>query len=191
MTIDAGTGMVFHGSLALGVTPISSLPSDNLLALANDASELLLKTVLSADERHEIDDGEALGHELRRQDLKISMILELLTTLMMQQNLLPGVREITFCTDKLSTQLDKPIVAGSLCQLSLYVDTRMPRPVQLFGMSVDGSEAGWQDFTLVGMSQCLRDALDKFIFRQHRRLVAAKIHKPSASDIPVPISSTP
>ena len=68
--------------------------------------------------------------------------------------------------------------AGTLHEIALYIDTRMPRPVRLYGIATEGAEAGWQDFTLAGMSQGLQDTLDKFIFRQHRRLVAAKLRKP-------------
>lgn len=181
MTALPGSGLVYEGQLALLVEPIAAVPAPALLTAINDGNEILLKNVMSLDEKIESDEDDVVLHELKRQDLKIRLVLELLSMLLVQNKMMPEPGHVRFSSDTFSVPLDSQVLPadaspelpeGKLYKLSLYVDPGLPRPLILYAEATSGAEAGWQDFSLLQIRQSLQDVLEKFIFRQHRRIVA-------------------
>lgn len=180
MTAQPGSGLVFEGQLSLTLEPVAVVPDITLLSAINDGNELLLKNVMSMEEKQplESDEDDAVLHELRRQDLKIRLVLELLSMLLVQNKLMPEPVLVRFSSEVFSVELDSVFkngntpAEGELYKLSLYVDPSLPRPLILYVSATAGTQSGWQDFTLLQMKQTLQDILEKFIFRQHRRIVA-------------------
>jgi hypothetical protein len=181
MTALPGSGLVYEGQLSLLMEPIAALPDLTLLTAINEGNELLLKNVMSMDEKLESDEDDVVMHELRRQDLKIRLVLELLSMLLVQNKMMPEPVLVRFSSEIFSIPLDssampanggKPLRDGDLYKLSLYVDPGLPRPLILYVAAITGAEAGWQDLQLLQLKQSLQDILEKFIFRQHRRIVA-------------------
>lgn len=181
-----GSGMVYEGVLSLLLGPVAMLPPPNLLSTINEANEVLLDNVLMLDEKkHEHDEHDEVLQELKRQDLKMKLILELLSMLLVQNQLLPAAGMVRFSGELLSVpaagRTEFPV--NSWVQLSLYIDPALPKPLTLFGTVLGNTEifnaAGggepaeaWQQYQLQGLSQAVQDKLEKLIFRQHRKTVA-------------------
>lgn len=187
MSSATGTGMVYEGVLSLMVGPVATLPPANLLAVVNEANELLLDNVLILDEKkHEVDEHDEVMQELKRQDLKMRLILELLSMLLVQNQLLPAAGMVRFSSDSISVpaagRTEFPL--NSWVQLSLYIDPAMPKPLtlyatvapptQTFHPAADGEASLeiWQQYQLHGLNQSVQDKLEKIIFRHHRKTVA-------------------
>jgi len=183
MSLRAGAGMMYEGMLSLQLLPVAGLPSPNQLVVINEANDVLLNNLMLLEEKHEIDDHDEIMQELRRQDTKIRMLMELLSMLLLQNQLLPAASLVRFSGTELSVPaagLTHP--AGSKVQCSLYIDTALPKPLVLFAESQgkhleasgDGETATtpWLDFTLTGLSLPVQDNMEKLIFRHHRKIVA-------------------
>ncbi|HTQ98560.1 MAG TPA: PilZ domain-containing protein [Candidatus Acidoferrum sp.] len=178
MTLAAGSGMVYEGSLPLLLEPVAALPPPSQLTLVNESNELLLTNVLMMDDKHE-QGGEydELLQEIKRQDIKLRLVMDLLGMLLMQHNLLPQPSAVRFSGEQLSLPDGRhpEIVDGGFAKCSLYLDASVPKPLVLFAQAngqetVSGEE--WRLFAFTGTGQAVQDLLEKFIFRQHRRTVA-------------------
>ena len=187
MNMQTGTGMMYEGILSLMLGPVAMLPPPNLLSTINEANEVLLDNVLMLDEKkHEYDEHDEVMQELKRQDLKMKLILELLSMLLVQNQLLPAAGMVRFSGELLSVpaagRTEFPV--NSWVQLSLYIDPALPKPLTLFGTfsgntevfnasgGADAPSEVWQQYQLQGLSQAVQDKLEKLIFRQHRKTVA-------------------
>ncbi|HWK54170.1 MAG TPA: PilZ domain-containing protein [Hyphomicrobiales bacterium] len=167
-------GLTYHGELPCTLAPLVEPLSAAALQRLDEANELLLKALLGMDEKHDLDESDAVAQELKRQDLKLNLILDLLSTLLQQQQLRPAPVELRFSTDNLSLREDVSLAPESPCLVSLYLDPRLPRPLQLAGVASEPPAPGWTRVHLKGLGQAVADNLDKFIFRHHRRQVAAQ-----------------
>ncbi|MES2604742.1 MAG: PilZ domain-containing protein [Pseudomonadota bacterium] len=187
MNMQTGTGMMYEGILSLMLGPVAMLPPPNLLSTINESNEVLLDNVLLLDEKkHDHDESDEVMQELKRQDLKMKLILELLSMLLVQNQLLPAAGMVRFSGETVSvpaagrTEFPK----SSWVQLSLYIDPALPKPLTLFATAMgnteefnasgntDGGPEIWQQYQLQGLSQPVQDKLEKLIFRQHRKTVA-------------------
>lgn len=169
-----GEGLTYHGELPCSVAPLAEPLSAAALQRLDAANELLLKALPGMDERHDLDESDAVAQELKRQDLKLNLILDLLCTLLQQQQLRPAPVELRLSADSLMVCNAAPLAIGTHCQVALYLDPRLPRPLQLAATVDQAATPGWVNLRLFGMGQAVQDNLDKFIFRHHRRQVAAQ-----------------
>lgn len=166
------SGIVFSGSLPLQVDLLSEAPREQELQRANESNDLLLKSVAVLEEKAEHDEGDPIALELKRQDLKLNLILDLLVSLMQQQRMLPEPRELQLTAAGLRLLADQKSIPAQPCRVQLYIEHAIPKPLTLFGLCHSSSQAGMTDIQFVGVSQSVMDNIDKFIFRQHRRRIA-------------------
>ncbi len=195
MTMRAGTGMIYEGMLSLTLEAVAAIPSANQLVTINEANEVLLNNLLMLDEKFDNDDDDEIIQELRRQDMKLRLIMDLLSTLLLQNQLLPAASLVRFSGEELSVPAaDLNHAAGSKLKCSLFIDPAVPKPLVLFAQ-VQGQHAedaasddlqatgtaSWMDFTFVGLTRSLQDHIEKLIFRHHRKAVALQRRQNSNS----------
>jgi len=166
------SGVVYAGSLPLQVTLMSSAPLEHELLRANESNELLLRSVSALEEKVDTDDDDEIAQELRRQDMKLNLILDLIGALLLQQQVIPEPRELQLSAAGLRTAVAPLPAPAQHCRLQLYIEPAIPKPLTLFGQCHASSQAGVTDITFSGLSQTVTDHLDKFIFRHHRRRIA-------------------
>jgi hypothetical protein len=173
MQVNFGdSGVVYAGSLPLGVMLMSGAPHEHELLRANEGNELLLRSVSALEEKIDTDENDEIAQELRRQDMKLNLILDLLGTLLLQQQMIPEPRELQLSAAGLRTGVSPVPAPGQHCRLQLYIDPAIPKPLTLFGQCHASPQGGTTDITFTGLSQTVTDHLDKFIFRHHRRRIA-------------------
>lgn len=171
MSASQDKGLQFRGSLPLSVTALPALPEEGDLLAGNHGNEQVLRSVMMLDEKPDPDDNDPLYDELRRQDQKINLILDMLSMILVRFNAIPAPRELMLTDSALSLAEAAASVTGP-CEIQLYIEPTIPKPLRLFGLAEYDSTTQTTAIRFQGMSQALTDLLDKYIFRFHRRLVA-------------------
>lgn len=166
------SGVVYTGSLPLSVTLMSGAPLEQELLRANESNELLLRSVSALEEKIDTDESDEIAQELRRQDMKLNLILDLLGALLLQQQVIPETRELQLSAAGLRAVVSPTPAPAQHCRIQLYIEPAIPKPLTLFGQCHVSAQAGATDIAFVGLSQTVTDHLDKFIFRHHRRRIA-------------------
>jgi len=165
-------GLEFNGRLPLAVETLVELPSAAELVFINNGNELLLKTVMLLEEKVDVDEDDEILQELKKQDMKINLLLDMLSTLLIQNNAIPPVHEITLTDSWIRIKDGNTAQHDGACCVKLYINTAIPRPLALYGICERDADDSQLQITFQGMSQSLINGLDKYIFRFHRRMVA-------------------
>lgn len=166
------SGIVFSGSLPLSIELLSSAPLEHELLRANEGNELLLRSVAVLEEKIDHDENDELVQELRRQDMKLNLILDMIGTLLMQQQMIPAPRELQMSASGLRLGIAPTPAITQFCRVQLYIEPAIPKPLTLYGQCQASAQPGMTDVAFRGLSQTVTDNLDKFIFRHHRRRIA-------------------
>lgn len=177
MTLAAGTALVYDGVVPLALEAVSSQPLPAQLAAINDSNDVLLTNVLLMNEKHESDEDDEVLDELRRQDHKLKLILDLLSLLLHQHNLLPAARPVRFSGEQLAVPVTEAadMQGGQLVKCSLYIDPALPKPLQIYATAREVFESEgekWLLFDFTSLSAVVQDHLEKLVFRHHRKSVA-------------------
>ncbi len=164
-------GLEFNGRLPLAVERVAQFPSAAELVQTNSGNEQLLKTVMLLEEKIDRDEDDEILQELKRQDMKINLLLDMVSTLLVQNNAIPPPRDITLTDHWIILKDDANTPQGASC-VKIYINSAIPRPLVLYGTAERQPDTSDLLVNFHGMSQSLIDSLDKYIFRFHRRMVA-------------------
>ena len=175
-------GLVYEGMLPLSLTTIEQFPSDSEYVTFNSVNENLLKANLILHDSPELDDHDDISLELRRQDMKISLLLELVGELLRQHQLVPEAQKLKLTSSSIECSmpdaLKHNLVKGSKVSINLYISSSTPKPLKLFGelieVSTDQKIVG---INFKGLTQTVQDWMEKTIFQHHRRTVAQSLSK--------------
>ena len=156
--------------LPLAWTAMDSLPAQgNLLAL-NDSNLILLNAIsfMETELPKDNDDYSGLAQEVSRLDAKVDLLISIVSRLAEGQQQLPLRFPISLSARTLrwSGKELAPAV-GDLGVFELYLHPAVAVPMQLPAEIVDSGEA-----LLRGLGVSVQNALEKYLFRQHRRAVA-------------------
>ncbi|HSP01293.1 MAG TPA: PilZ domain-containing protein, partial [Thioalkalivibrio sp.] len=117
-----------------------------------------------------------LAPELARLDAKMNQVLELLGDWLLAQGKHPATYDVRFNASGLEWSSPEGPEPDTLAELSIYVCAAFPKPMVVYGQVVSReATADGAIRTLVrfeGVSDSLRDGLERLIFRRHRREVA-------------------
>lgn len=174
MSQTGAKGLEFRGKLPLAAHALAALPEPHELLVINQGNEQVLRSVMMLEEKPDHDDSDPVHQELKRQDQKLNLVLDLLSMLLVRFNAVPAARELLLTDAALSWPDPAPGLQG-LCELQLYVEPSLPRPLRLFGSAAHDQASGHTVVSFHGLTRSLVDQLDKFIFRYHRRLVALAV----------------
>jgi hypothetical protein len=180
-----GDGLVYEDAMPLLWTPgplvegaaLSRLNADNHQLLAAESS-------LEEARAHEAlkDEPQALVHELQRLEYKLNILLRLTAALSVQHNALPPAQKVRLSAGGVEWIGAVGVAGGATGLLQLYVNAALPQPLRLpcrvFGERVVAGQQIAQ-LRFAGISEAVAEALNKLIFRHHRRLVAGARHTAS------------
>lgn len=179
-TFDSvSSGLVFAGRLPLAWREAPALPDEAELRDLEQANLTILHT-LFALEIHAGDFGDdpaALTNatELKRLDFKVSLLLELVGQLFARQQAIPPECPLTLQVTGLSWSAAIAPPTGALLRLELYCNLGYPRPLILHAWVAETSPSanGYQiQATFHTPSEALQEALERYIFLQHRHAIA-------------------
>lgn len=144
------------------------------------ANEQVLRHLASVEEfRPEgADDDPPTVQELHRLEGKIDLVIDLLGEVLLQQRALPPRMPVRLCAERLEWEcsLEAAPRPGEPVAVDVFLNPRYPRPLVLHG-TVQAAEPVAEGRIRVclpheGLGEAVRGALEKALFRRHRRLVA-------------------
>lgn len=117
----------------------------------------------------------AIALELRRLDLKMTLVLELMMELMRAgagEGPTPAQIELNF-TGVRWTPANNVSAVGQKGWVEIYIHASVPRPLRFFGVvSALDATSGSAELKFAPLEENEGDQLERLIFRQHRRKIA-------------------
>jgi hypothetical protein len=183
-----GDGLIFEDSLPMAWLP-GALPKDSTLTRLNADNWQLLGSEASLDDMRVNealkDESPALVHELQRLEFKLNVLLRLASELARQNSALPPPRQLKLSSRGAIWLGEGAPSVGDTGVLDLYINSTLPQPLKLpstviaAGPGPDAApgpgntnSAGGARLQFSGLSEQVVDLIEKFIFRQHRRMIA-------------------
>jgi len=153
---------------------LAEAPDARELALLNERNASLLTTVGSLTERRAdtLEDDSAVLQELTRIDAKLNAVIELVNRMALPSAALPPRVEVRF--NAWAAELPRKILPdpGKRVMLRIHFDACRALPLELPGQVVHAPGAHVGLVAFQGLSESVRDAMERLVFRQHRRQVA-------------------
>jgi hypothetical protein len=176
-------GLVCEGEIPLGWERVTELPPEQRLAAINAANESLIRSCEGLEEPYRsYEESSDLAQELQRLDAKLTLVLDMLAEALRRPEDLPPGRRVRFNAHGISWELTEARQQypepGALIRIECYVCAFLPKPLVMYGrMSGSAEDAAGRvperaTVEFVGISQGLADALERLVFRRHRREVA-------------------
>ena len=121
------------------------------------------------------DESPALVQELQRLEYKVNILLRLTAELALRNSGLPAAQRIRMTSRGLEWFGDHTPAVGATGLLAVYINQALPQPMRV--PCVVAGERHQENsrvaqLRLIGLSATVVEALDKLLFRHHRRLVA-------------------
>ena len=107
--------------------------------------------------------------QLQRLEAKIDLGLQMLGQLLNANSPLPTQQDVLLSAQALAWRSSTPPPATDL-HLQLFIDSRIPQPLQLKAR-LDGQQGDYWVARFVDVPETVQDALDRAVFRWHRRQV--------------------
>jgi len=173
---DNNQSLILRGSFPLTISSLSSIPEDYALNTINDSNLHVLQTDIILNEVHESDDNELESHELKKLDIKMTLLMEMIGDLLSKENIIPSTREIILTSEYLACDIDLTLSPETLLEIKLYLLPSIPKPITLIAKYIRSSDVDNNTnlcrFEILSMPQQVKDLLEKIIFRHHRRAIA-------------------
>ncbi|WP_063571534.1 MULTISPECIES: PilZ domain-containing protein [Luteibacter] len=164
----------FHATCEAGPRPEAAA-----LALINDRNASVLVAVSALmDRRSEAsEDDSPLTQEVARLDAKLNVLMEIVNRLLLPQTGLPSRIALRFNASGAVLPWDGLPPVGQPVLLKIHFDACRALPLELPGVRLAGPTDGKGFLGFEGLTEPVRDGIERLVFRQHRRQVAeARAH---------------
>ncbi|TCV94149.1 atypical PilZ domain-containing cyclic di-GMP receptor [Luteibacter rhizovicinus] len=150
------------------------LPDSAALALLNDRNVSVLTAVAAlVEKRAETpEDDTTVTNELSRLDAKLNVLMEIVNRLLLPQADLPPRIALRFNASGAVLPWDGLPAVGQPVLLRIHFDVCRALPLELPGQRLAGPSDGRGFIGFQGLSEHVRDAIERLVFRHHRRQVA-------------------
>lgn len=174
-------GLACEDEFPLTWSVVEVLPAEERLATLNATNEALVRSCDGLEEGHKApDDAPDMMYIVQRIEFKMDLILELLAQRLQLDEALPKKYPVRLNAHGLCWAQEDTPEPGTLLRLECYVCSSIPRPMVVFGRvvrketTVDPENACGPRTTVQfeGVSPGLEDAIERLVFRRHRREVA-------------------
>ena len=129
------------------------------------------------------EDLESHKQELRNLQFKMDLMLSWLGQLLLQNHKLPEARLVKLSSRGIQVSLPEVIEVDSLWVLECFIESDFPQALSFVGRVSEVLPTSTSNFVILFNFQDIggevSDQLDKYIFRQHRRLIAHQKSKSS------------
>lgn len=170
-------GLAYEDWLPLAWHGLEASPEPAELIRLNENNESLLKIIGVLEEyRPELgEEHDALAHELARLDFKLSLVLDLVGQILRHHERMPEPCWVKMSASGLEWVIHETPALLTHGIVSLYLQPHYPRPLELPAKVVltQPLPQGMRvRVAFDGLSEFVEDALEKLIFRHHRRSIA-------------------
>ncbi|CAK0772099.1 PilZ_2 domain-containing protein [Gammaproteobacteria bacterium] len=132
--------------------------------------------VLEESPSHESRNEEMLEARLKRIELKLELLLDLVGQVVLNQLSIPERLPIHLAAHALVWECDLPPSEGVTVQVDLYLTPRYPQPLCFVGrvQTIEPLTSGKHRVTIIfaELGEVVQDGLERSLFRHHRRRVA-------------------
>lgn len=168
-------GLVWEDRLPWRWIPLQTAPEDALLARVDAANEALLRTLTVMEETGRTPEepaAETPAQELLRLERKLDILLDLVAELLRRDLELPEPQPLRLTAE--GAELPRPVQAPAegWGVLELFPSAHLPRALSLYATVVSDAPPGRLRVRFQGLGMGAREALERHIFRRHRRAVA-------------------
>lgn len=172
-------GLGFTDNISIAWKKVDSRPDDTHLALINESNESFLRAVSAIGEfsPENPDDDAGISQEIVRLDLKVNILLDLVSQLIYKQLEIPEMSLVTISSSEVEWRDENIPEPGQMVFVEVYVQRGTPKPLCFYGQVVSNEreyQSGCARVRYFGLSGSAQSWLDKLIFRHHRRAVAYK-----------------
>lgn len=182
MSVNKGNlteGLSFSDNISVKWESVETSPDAELLALINASNQAFLRAVaaISVPPDEAVEENAAIFQEIARLDLKINLLLDLVSQVVYSQLAIPERTRVTISSEGIEWRGDCLPDPGNTVFMQVYVQHGTPKPLCFYGEVVSTAqehEQGQARVRYFGLSDQTRSWLDKLIFRHHRRQVAFK-----------------
>lgn len=174
-TEPAGIGVVYEDRLPLAVTVLTGPWEPSQRLRLEQGNTDLLRTLVALEEVSSESGGEEdKDPDLQRVEFKVNLVLDMVARIYAEHLAIPPLAPVRLSGEFLEWHDPPSAPAGTWLQVQLYISQRFPQPLNLLGIADTAPADSHYScrMRLDGLSQPLQDALERFIFRHHRRLVA-------------------
>jgi hypothetical protein len=164
----------FHATCEAGPRPDAAA-----LALINDRNASVLVAVSALMDRRSdtSEDDSPLTQEVARLDAKLNVLMEIVNRLLLPQSGLPPRISLRFNASGAVLPWDGLPSVGQTALLKIHFDACRALPLELPCIRLAGPTDGKGFLGFEGLTEPVRDGIERLVFRQHRRQVAeARAH---------------
>jgi hypothetical protein len=151
--------------------PLSWVLQGEAVTFVGQHNQLVFTLLDFLDEPHHHKPDTEHSVELMRIDAKLNIVMQLLGQLLQTRESSRPLVAIRFTSDTLAWQVEQPVPAGSLLQVTLSPDDSIPLAMT-FTARVLGVSERWMEVDMHGLSEDELAIWSRWVFRQHRRQVA-------------------
>jgi Atypical PilZ domain, cyclic di-GMP receptor len=177
-----GEGLVFDDTLPIAFVA-GTPPDEAQLARINADNRQLLSEDASLEDTHRVEvlkeESMALVQELRRLEFKLDAVLRLLASMHMRDESTPRPQKVRFTASALEWFGEGAPASGAIGVIELYLNRGLPQPLRLPAVAVaTRTDAGTPvtQMQFENLSEIVKELIERFIFRHHRRLIAGSKH---------------
>ncbi len=175
---EALTALCYHSVIPVECGLLQEPANAALRQRHQHDNAVLLQGLLVVDEQpvmeHD-DELSSLGQELQRIDHKLNLVLELLSQTLRSWRSLPAPTSVRLTVDGVEWNSEEELPVDEPVLLRLYLSPVFPNPLVVTGRVQDCRNSGDKFIISVCFDELgrqVREALEKLVFRQHRRKVA-------------------
>ena len=173
-----GDTLILETRVPVAWEPMRSLPLDEELLQLGRYNEDLLHTISMLEEsvREGADNSSPQDHALMRLEQKLNVLMTMVSQLMSHQLALPEKTLVKLNANALSWQEPNACPApGERVRVSVYLHAALPQAACFIGQVRSVQEADNGSLVILELlrsGDAMTNALEKYIFRHHRRAVA-------------------
>lgn len=167
--------LVYEDLIPISWRAVADTISDEQRLRVSVRNEDALRIIAGLDDLSERQaEEEGLRNDMARLELKVNVLLELVGSLYAHQESLPDATTVRLNTSTVAWMAEPMPPIGTTLQVEAYLSRRYPRPITFIGRSEALATGGEATVSVIldQLHDGERDLLEKYIFRQHRRLVA-------------------
>ena len=158
-------------------SPVDESPGPQVRNRMNTRNDAILRALGMLEEQDESHADDLERAELKRLEGKLNLVLELLSELVRERAPGPGQHMVRFSAEGICWRAESPVVPGTCLLTEWYMQPAWPVALRMHVRTLACMPDGDRHLVcarLEGLSDVVRDWLDKLVFRRHRRLVAQK-----------------
>jgi len=171
-------GLVYADECPYNLEILDHPPTEVHLSALNADNDRMFRYLVSIDEHlHENHDDDPIANDMARLEFKLNVLMDMVSQALADKLGLPAALPLELNALGLVAHSEEAIPVGQWIQASVYLNRQFVKPFVVCGQVEICRESGGRQYVLLrfsGLSENVIDHIEKFIFIQHRRMIAQR-----------------